>query len=62
MTKQEAEAVAREMRDVGWETAWVEVDDNGKWRAVAVDWSPHDGWMHRLYRHRGAKNTEVGNH
>ena len=47
MTRQEAEEVAREMRTVGWETVWVEIDDNGEWKAVAVDWDARDGWLHR---------------
>jgi hypothetical protein len=29
MTKQEAGEIASQMRAVGWETVWLEIDDNG---------------------------------
>ena len=47
MTKQEAEEVACHMCAVGWETVWVEIDDSGNWRAVAVDRGRAEGWLSR---------------
>jgi hypothetical protein len=52
MTKQEAEEVASEMRSAGWSNVWLEIDDNGSWRAVAADWDRGEGWLHHRNRLR----------
>jgi hypothetical protein len=47
MTKHQAEQVAEGLRDAGWPAVNVEMSDDGKWRAVADDWSARDGWLTR---------------
>ena len=47
MTKHQAEQVAEGLRAVGWPVVYVEMSDDGKWRAVAEDPDVHDGWLMR---------------
>ena len=45
MTKHQAEQVAEGLRAAGWPVVYVEMSDDGKWRAVAEDPDVHDGWL-----------------
>jgi hypothetical protein len=47
MTKHQAEQVADGLRDAGWPVVYVEMSDDGKWRAVAEDPDVRDGWLMR---------------
>lgn len=47
MTKHQAEQVAEGLRAAGWPVVYVEMSDDGKWRAVAEDPDVHDGWLMR---------------
>ena len=47
MTKHQAEQVAEALRAAGWPVVYVEMSDDGKWRAVAEDPDVHDGWLMR---------------
>jgi hypothetical protein len=47
MTRKEAEKVAAEMREAGWPTVALQVDDRGNWSAVAEDSSVEGGWLIR---------------
>jgi len=48
MTRYQAEQVADGLRDAGWPVVYVEMSDDGKWRAVAEDPGARDGWLTRL--------------
>ena len=48
MTKHQAEQVAEGLRTVGWPVVYVEINDDGTWRAVAEDPGARDGWLTRL--------------
>jgi hypothetical protein len=47
MTKDEAEQTAIGLRAAGWPVVYVEINDDGTWRAVAEDRSVRDGWLTR---------------
>jgi hypothetical protein len=44
MTKHQADDG---LRAAGWPVVYVEINDDGTWRAVAEDWSVRDGWLMR---------------
>jgi hypothetical protein len=48
MTTSQAEQTAVSLRAAGWPVVYVEINDDGKWRAVAEDWQACDGWLTRL--------------
>jgi hypothetical protein len=48
MTRAQAEQTADSLRDAGWPVVYVEINDDGSWRAVAEDWAMRDGWLTRL--------------
>jgi hypothetical protein len=48
MTKSEAEEVAAALCEAGWPFVYIEINDNGTWRAVAEDDSLRAGWLKRL--------------
>jgi hypothetical protein len=48
MTRYQAEQVADGLRDAGWPVVYVEMSDDGKWRAVAEDRGARDGWLTHL--------------
>jgi len=48
MTKYQAEQTAVSLRAAGWPVVYVEINDDGTWRAVAEDWQVRDGWLRRL--------------
>jgi hypothetical protein len=48
MTKSEAEEVAAALCEAGWPFVYIEINDNGTWRAVAEDESLREGWLKRL--------------
>ena len=48
MTKYQAEQTAVSLRAPGWPVVYVEINDDGTWRAVAEDWQVPDGWSRRL--------------
>jgi hypothetical protein len=45
MTKDEAEQTAIGLRAAGWPVVYVEINDDGTWRAVAEDPGARDGWL-----------------
>jgi hypothetical protein len=45
MTKHQADQVAEGLRAAGWPVVYVEMSDDGKWRAVAEDPGARDGWL-----------------
>jgi hypothetical protein len=47
MTKDEAEEVAKEMREAGWPDVRVQIDDRGRWSAMAEDPTVEGGWLIR---------------
>jgi len=47
MTKHQAEQVAEGLRAAGWPVVYVEMSDDGKWRAVAEDPDVHDISRHK---------------
>jgi hypothetical protein len=48
MTRHQAEQTAVSLRTAGWPIVYVEVNDDGTWRAVAEDPVTRDGWLTRL--------------
>jgi hypothetical protein len=44
MTRAQAEQTAVSLRAAGWPVAYVEINDDGTWRAVAEDPVARDGW------------------
>jgi hypothetical protein len=47
MTKHQAEQVAEGLRAAGWPVVYVEMSDDGKWRAVAEDRQARNEWLTR---------------
>jgi hypothetical protein len=47
MTRAQAEQTADSLREAGWPVVYVEINDDGTWRAVAEDWRVRDGWLLR---------------
>jgi hypothetical protein len=47
MTRRQAEQVARGLRAAGWPIVSIEMDRDGRWRAVAEDPQPREGWLTR---------------
>jgi len=50
MTKDQAEQTAANLRNAGWPIVYIEVSDDGTWRAVAENRAVRDGWLTRLMR------------
>jgi hypothetical protein len=48
MTRYQAEQTAISLRAAGWPVVYVEINDDGTWRAIAEDPGARDGWLTRL--------------
>jgi hypothetical protein len=48
MTRSQAQQTAVSLQAAGWPVVYVEMNDDGKWRAVAEDPEARDGWLTRL--------------
>jgi hypothetical protein len=48
MTKSEAEEVAAALCEAGWPFVYIEMNDNGTWRATAEDETLREGWLKHL--------------
>jgi len=48
MTRFQADEAATSLRRAGWPVVYVEINDNGTWRAVAKDHETRNGWLTQL--------------